>query len=275
MDKEGLQSLSPAFFGWHDSGLTPHTDSRESYGRRVVQHYEIEYIVASRSGYILTEGIPIQTVPHSLFLRRPGMEVEGVGVYRSLFVEFAPAPGTARLDILDSLPPILLTSGVDEAVMAKLALPPRPAPWELLAWKSRMLALIARILRDAEEPSSRQEISWESIPVRSAVRYIEVHYQEPITLEQLAGIAGYSTFYFCKLFKQVTRLTPLQYVVRYRLEQARKRILTTDATLETIMLETGFHNYGYFWRTFRAVYGENPRAFRRRAALPPQNSPAP
>ena len=72
--------------------------------------------------------------------------------------------------------------------------------------------------------------------MRSALRYIEEHYREPIALQQLADAAGYSSFYFCKLFKQVTRLTPLQYVVRYRLEQAKKRMLTTDEPLETIML---------------------------------------
>lgn len=266
LDK-GSQSLSPVFCGWHDSGSVPHTDSRESYGRRVVKHYEIEYIVNSRSGYILTEGIPLQTVPRSLFLRHPGMEVEGVGVYRSLFVEFNPAPGISRSDILDGLPPLLPTEAgakADETAMTALALPADPAPWELLAWKSRMLALLAEILRAARADSVPQEIPRENSAVRSALRYIEEHYREPIALQQLADAAGYSSFYFCKLFKQVTRLTPLQYVVRYRLEQAKKRMLTTDEPLETIMLETGFRNYGYFWRTFKAVYGESPQNYRQR-----------
>lgn len=266
LDK-GLQSLSPVFYGWHDSGSVPHTDSRESYGRRVVEHYEIEYIVTSRSGYILTEGIPLQTVPRSLFLRHPGMEVEGVGVYRSLFVEFDPAPGISRSDILDGLPPLLPNEAgakADETTMTALALPADPAPWELLAWKSRMLTLLAGILRAACAGSVPQEIPRENSAVRSALRYIEEHYRDPIALQQLADAAGYSSFYFCKLFKQVTRLTPLQYVVRYRLEQAKKRMLTTDEPLETIMLETGFRNYGYFWRTFKAVYGESPQNYRQR-----------
>ena len=271
MSKTGLQSLSPVFYGWHDSGLTPHTHSGESYGRRVVRHHEIEYIVSSRSGYILTEGIPLQTVPGSLFLRHPGMEVEGVGVYRSLFVEYAPAPGKDRSDILDSLPPVLFPTGADESVLRGLDLPEVPSPWELLAWKSRMLDLLAGILRTVHEGPVRQEVLRESSAVRSALGYIEAHYREAITLQQLADAAGYSSFYFCKLFKQVTRLTPLQYVVRYRLEQAKKRMLATDEPLEAIMLETGFRNYGYFWRTFKAVYGDSPQNCRqsRGSCFPP------
>lgn len=272
MEGQGLQCISPVFFGWHDSGLTPHTHSRESYGRRIVEHYEIEYIATSRSGYILTEGIPLQTVPRSLFLRCPGMEVEGVGVYRSLFVEFDPAPGMSRLDVLDALPPVLFAAGdagVDEGTMAELALPPSPAPRQLLAWKSRMLVLLAAVLQAAEDGPARQDITREDLAVRSALAYIRAHYRDCITLQQLADAAGYSSFYFCKLFKQVTRLTPMQYVVRYRLEQAKKRMLAADEPLETIMLETGFHNYGYFWRSFKEVYGMPPQLFRQRNTPPP------
>ena len=109
-------------------------------------------------------------------------------------------------------------------------------------------------------------------PVRQALAYIHRHYREPVTLEQLAAAAGYSSGYFCKRFKKVTGLSPLQYVVRHRLEQAKKRMLTTRDPLETIMLEVGFHNYGYFWRMFRAVYGLSPQAFRqqgRQGEAPP------
>lgn len=108
--------------------------------------------------------------------------------------------------------------------------------------------------------------------MRLALAYIHRHYREPITLEQLAAAAGYSSGYFCKRFKKVTGLSPLQYVVRHRLEQAKKRMLTTRDPLETIMLEVGFHNYGYFWRMFRAVYGLSPQAFRqqgRQGETPP------
>ena len=101
MEETALQGISPVFVGWHDCGQVLHTHRSQSYGRRVVRHYEIEYIVFSHSGYILTDGLPLQTIPHTVFVRRPGMEAEGVGVYRSVFVEFDPDEAARRLAVLD------------------------------------------------------------------------------------------------------------------------------------------------------------------------------
>ncbi len=271
MEKTLLQSLSPRFVGWHDSGAVLHTDSRQSYGRRVVEHYEIEYIVFSRSGCIVTNGIPVQTIPQSVFLRSPGMEVEGIGVYRSLFVEFDLNDGADRLQALDRLTPVLFNGeelDLDEAFFLGLALPAQPELWQLLDWKAKLLRLLAVLLRQggASPETAGQE---GSAAVRRALRHIRRHYAEPITLEQMAGAAGYSSCYFCKLFKKVTQLTPLQYLVRYRLEQAKRRMLDSDEPLEAVMLEAGFHNYGYFWRAFREVYGFSPQAFRRQARQSP------
>ena len=201
-------------------------------------------------------GLPLQTIPHTVFVRRPGMEAEGVGVYRSVFVEFDPDEAARRLAVLDGLPPVIFQTEeptFGEDFFQSLALPPRSEPWQLLAWKSRMLWLLAGLLRQAAAGGGHSP--GDDAPVRQALAYIHRHYRETVTLEQLAAAAGYSSGYFCKLFKKVTGLSPLQYVVRCRLEQAKKRMLTTRDPLETIMLEVGFHNYGYFWRMFKAVYG--------------------
>lgn len=272
MEEAALQAISPVFVGWHDCGQVLHTHRSQSYGRRVVRHYEIEYIVFSHSGYILTDGLPLQTIPHTVFVRRPGMEAEGVGVYRSVFVEFDPDEAARRLAVLDGLPPVIFQTEeptFGEDFFQSLALPPRPEPWQLLAWKSRMLWLLAGLLRQAAAGGGHSP--GDDAPVRQALAYIHRHYRENVTLEQLAAAAGYSSGYFCKLFKKVTGLSPLQYVVRCRLEQAKKRMLTTRDPLETIMPEVGFHNYGYFWRMFKAVYGLSPQAFRQQGqnGLPP------
>lgn len=267
MEETLLQSLSPRFVGWHDSGAVMHTDSRQSYGRRVVEHYEIEYIVFSRSGCIVADGIPVQTIPQSVFLRSPGMEVEGIGVYRSLFVEFDLNADRDRMQALDRLAQVLFHGeelGLDEAFFLKLALPVRPELWQLLDWKAKLLHLLAALLQQGEA-NPRVAAQEDSTAVRRALRHIRCHYMENVTLDQLAEAAGYSSCYFCKLFKRVTQLTPLQYLVCYRLEQAKKRMLESDESLETVMLEVGFHNYGYFWRAFRKIYGLSPQAFRQQA----------
>ena len=81
-------------------------------------------------------------------------------------------------------------------------------------------------------------------------------------VEELAILSGYSTFHFCRLFKSITQLTPMQYIVRYRMQKARERLILTEEKIETIMTQVGFHNYGYFWRTFKKLYGFSPREYR-------------
>lgn len=51
-------------------------------------------------------------------------------------------------------------------------------------------------------------------------------------------------------------------------------MLESDEPLEAVMLEAGFHNYGYFWRAFRQIYGLSPQAFRQQMRQGPGQPPA-
>ena len=230
-------------------------------GSSTVAHYEIEYIVSSRSGYILTDSIPIPTKPHSVFFRFPGMVVEGIGVYRSLYVEFDLNETREIFDAFQHFPPVFQNatdSPADFPYFASLCLPPHATDAQKLLWKANILRLLAFLLRQMQDDtpsSSSNEADKYLLPVRHALSYVQTHYSERVTLQELADAAGYSVYYFCKLFKEITQLTPMQYVVRYRLEQSRKRLLLSDDPTETVMLEAGFHNYSYFWRAFKEIYG--------------------
>ena len=95
-------------------------------------------------------------------------------------------------------------------------------------------------------------------------QYIRDNYMFDISMQEVARTMNYSEAYFCKLFKEITQLTPMQYVIRYRLEQSKKRLLLSDDPAETVMLEAGFHNYSYFWRVFKEIYGLSPQAYRKK-----------
>lgn len=83
-------------------------------------------------------------------------------------------------------------------------------------------------------------------PIRNGISYVRQHYSDNISLQDLAGTAGYSIYYFCKLFKEIIKMSPMQYVVRYRIERAGQKPLISDSSVGAVMLEAGFHNYGYF-----------------------------
>jgi AraC family transcriptional regulator of arabinose operon len=94
-------------------------------------------------------------------------------------------------------------------------------------------------------------------------RAIHSRYAEPLTLEELAGIARLHPAYFSSLFKRVTGLPPLRYVARYRLDRVRELLLATDKPLAEIATLTGYRDAAYLSRVFRQAEGMSPGEYRR------------
>jgi AraC-like DNA-binding protein/quercetin dioxygenase-like cupin family protein len=102
-------------------------------------------------------------------------------------------------------------------------------------------------------------------------RVIQDRYGERLTLGQLAELVHLDPAYFSTLFKRVTGLAPLQYVARYRLQQVRHLLLSTDQSIRDIAIATGFRDPFYLSRVFRRVQGMTPSEYRKakdRPALP-------
>jgi YesN/AraC family two-component response regulator len=99
--------------------------------------------------------------------------------------------------------------------------------------------------------------------VRKAMAYLHEHYPEPITRKELARYVGMSDDYLTYCFRQETGLTPITYLNRYRVNQARQLLTETNRSVTDIALEVGFSNSGYFSRVFRREIGISPDAYRR------------
>lgn len=95
------------------------------------------------------------------------------------------------------------------------------------------------------------------------VSYIHSHYQEDITLEQLAQKFYVSQFYLCREFKRFTNSTVVQYVNVTRVMNAQRKLMETDKTITEISRETGFSNLTHFNRVFKSVTGTTPSGYRK------------
>jgi AraC-like DNA-binding protein len=88
--------------------------------------------------------------------------------------------------------------------------------------------------------------------------------EEPLTLQDLARMAGLSRFHFLRSFREVFSATPHEYLTRVRLHRARQLLLEERASVTGVCFEVGFQSLGSFSALFRRRMGEPPASFRRR-----------
>ena len=81
--------------------------------------------------------------------------------------------------------------------------------------------------------------------------YIESHYMQAISLENLAKTTGFTPKYFCKFFRFMTGISPIDYVNKYRVERACELLLNSDLHVSDVSLHCGFNDISYFIRTFK------------------------
>lgn len=99
--------------------------------------------------------------------------------------------------------------------------------------------------------------------ILKATKYIYQHYRRPLTLDEIASIAGLSPTYFSKKFKQVTGIGFKEYLNYIRLKNAAAALYSTDSTITEIALEYGFSDSNYFKDLFKKEYGVSPREYRK------------
>lgn len=93
--------------------------------------------------------------------------------------------------------------------------------------------------------------------------FIDAHYAEKITLEQIAAQCHISPYHASHIFKELTGYSPMQYIMRRRIGQAQTLLLTTDISVTDIAGCTGFDNSNYFSTVFAKYTGYTPREYRR------------
>jgi AraC-like DNA-binding protein len=90
-------------------------------------------------------------------------------------------------------------------------------------------------------------------------------FARPLDVPALARIAHVSEAHFIREFRATFAETPHRYLQRRRVERAAFLLRETDRSVTEICLDVGFASLGTFSRMFRAILGESPTAYRRRA----------
>jgi len=93
--------------------------------------------------------------------------------------------------------------------------------------------------------------------IKKTVTYVRNNYMQPITLEEVAEIAGFSIYYFSREFKKVTGTTFVTFLNTVRCRNAAK-MLRNGATVTEACFSCGFKELSYFSRTFSKIMGVTP-----------------
>lgn len=107
-----------------------------------------------------------------------------------------------------------------------------------------------------------------SADIERALKYIALNYQQPLTLEEVAGYCNLSPTYFSRKFRLITGQTFKEHVNYIRLRQATQMLLMTDNSITKIAMLCGFGSSNYFKDLFRASTGRSPREYRKHSGLP-------
>lgn len=92
--------------------------------------------------------------------------------------------------------------------------------------------------------------------------YIDSHLGDRLELGELAIVAGLNLFHFARAFRQSTGVTPHQYVLHQRIEQAKQMLRDPRSTVLEASARTGFVDQSHFSKVFRRVVGVSPSEFR-------------
>ena len=93
--------------------------------------------------------------------------------------------------------------------------------------------------------------------------YMDTHYMEKLSAEQIADASRVSSSHLFRLFRKETGLTPYAYLTNVRMEHAMKMLLNTSYTVEEIADYCAFCSSANFIRAFRQSTGVTPRKFRK------------
>jgi AraC-like DNA-binding protein len=107
------------------------------------------------------------------------------------------------------------------------------------------------------------ETSSSLLKLATAMSFIEQRFAEPLSLPQVAEASGLSPRHLSRLFEENYKTSPMEYIVRTRLEQAARLLRRGDRSVTDIAFETGYNDSNYFSRSFRSAFGMSPSEYRK------------
>ncbi len=211
--------------------------------------------------FAMEPGIPHQELPSETVSRYIAVMIdtrylqEQIAVYKKSIAEIQTAmicPSSQRL--IDELKEFM--TEYEEAA---------PGYEQLLkASALKITHLIIRQFLDLNHPSS---LIMHRMSVNKALEFLNEHYGEKISINDLANAANCSTSHFSRIFKDETGIAPSDYIMKVRLDYAKRMLRSDEKTLTQIALDCGFNSSSYFSHCFSHAFNVSPSDFKKSLEL--------
>ncbi|MBL7115975.1 MAG: helix-turn-helix domain-containing protein [Kiritimatiellae bacterium] len=137
-------------------------------------------------------------------------------------------------------------------------------PGKEVSLRAKLLELIVLLSRAYTSTDTTEAHAL--LRVGNVIGALENNFSRDWRLDELLEIAHMSRSNLMRVFRKATGQTPIEYLVRLRIQRAMELLSNTDLSITEIALETGFNDSNYFTRQFRRILGESPRQFRTQQA---------
>ena len=124
--------------------------------------------------------------------------------------------------------------------------------------------LILHVLEHYSAPCNPSQYIAGKLPkykLQQIIDYVDAHLDRDLSLKELATSVQMSPYYFSRLFKETIGITPHQYVIRCRVDRAKKLLKQGKLSIADIATQVGFVDQSHFHRYFKRLVGVTPKTF--------------
>ena len=252
-----LRNVGSARYGgdWHS---VPHTHN----------HLELFYIVGGKGQFLIQDQLyPVN--PNNLVVINPNVTHTEVSLNAQPLeyivlgiegIELATNEGSnGQFNILDHFESVEISSCLRNILRE---MEQKNTGYEDVC-QAYMEILIIRLMRNIAlaVPTESQVVSGNR-QCASVKRYIDLHFKEALTLEQLAEDAHMNKYYLSHAFKREYGISPINYMITKRIEESKYLLAETDLSMSQIAQLLGFSSLSYFSQVFRRTQATTPMEYR-------------
>jgi AraC-like DNA-binding protein len=223
---------------------------------------------------VIIEGRKIQSSPNSIFCLSPGLEHHEIQNYLppkycaifievELFEEYLKIY-TQEVVSFNGQVVNIKNNKLDQFVRNFMIESYSKHPSRETVLESIAILLTHEIIRNVIEYHSDETPGTDNMLINEAIKFINIEFEQDITIEKLSKLSELSKSHFTKLFTEEMKVSPMVYLKTIRLQNAKKMLRAKELSITQVARQCGFNSVSYFTKLFKEYFNETPKEFMQR-----------